>query len=446
MLQEERGVVHAAGSQAWLRRTLRGDRLPGAHACSTSPACRSSSSTGSARHICPAASWFASDEVRDVFGPCSTVPTSPERPGVTEAAIEPGTPVRIERIEDWPGGDALRARLFESLHRTARARLGLVPLLLVPLLPGAHRRRAHRSACWRSRALAARARVQRRGPARRSCSPTSPRSRSSASELADREERGSPRWQEVALARPGGGLPRIVAGARAHRRARCARRSSEASTAVASAASRRSPVRACALREGSSARRRPASVREPRAGRRLSVGGDRRRGRDDGRRAAGAGAALFGVLSAAEAPGGFAPAGAPAAARSRRRRRRDRQRARLRARAPASPHALTAGFVPQRRAALDDHEVGVLYEPAGNQASGGDVFGVWPSRRRARAADRRRLRERAGGRGDRRDGALLRRGAHIRLPTARPRCSPRPTRSCAAPPGGAVRAAVPGGD
>ena len=39
--------------------------------------------------------------------------------------------------------------------------------------------------------------------------------------------------------------------------------------------------------------------------------------------------------------------------------------------------AMTAGFVPERPPALDGHEVGVVYEPAGRQASGGDVFGIW---------------------------------------------------------------------
>jgi serine phosphatase RsbU (regulator of sigma subunit) len=38
---------------------------------------------------------------------------------------------------------------------------------------------------------------------------------------------------------------------------------------------------------------------------------------------------------------------------------------------------MTAGFVPQRPPALDDHEIGLVYEPAGHQASGGDVFGIW---------------------------------------------------------------------
>ena len=39
--------------------------------------------------------------------------------------------------------------------------------------------------------------------------------------------------------------------------------------------------------------------------------------------------------------------------------------------------AMTAGFVPQRPPALDDHEVGLVYEPAGHEVSGGDVFGIW---------------------------------------------------------------------
>ena len=39
--------------------------------------------------------------------------------------------------------------------------------------------------------------------------------------------------------------------------------------------------------------------------------------------------------------------------------------------------AMTAGFVPQRPPRLEDHEVGFVYEPAGRQAGGGDVFGIW---------------------------------------------------------------------
>jgi GAF domain-containing protein len=39
--------------------------------------------------------------------------------------------------------------------------------------------------------------------------------------------------------------------------------------------------------------------------------------------------------------------------------------------------ALTRGFVPQRGSDIPGFELGVVYEPAGHQLSGGDVFGVW---------------------------------------------------------------------
>jgi len=86
---------------------------------------------------------------------------------------------------------------------------------------------------------------------------------------------------------------------------------------------------------------------------------------------------LFGVLTASPGDGGFAPGGverlaalAPvAAAAFANALEYDRERRVAR--------AMTAGFVPQRPPGLDDHEVGLVYEPAGRQVSGGDVFGVW---------------------------------------------------------------------
>ena len=109
---EERGIEHAAGSQAWLRRTL--EEI-------VSQVRRLLDVTGVSflvvdaahAHIRPAASWFASDAVRDAFVPVLDRPYEPERAGVTEAAIERGSPVRIERIEDWPGASGLHDRLFE---------------------------------------------------------------------------------------------------------------------------------------------------------------------------------------------------------------------------------------------------------------------------------------------------------------------------------------------
>ena len=70
-----------------------------------------------------AASWFASDAVRDAFVPVLDRPYEPERAGVTEAAIERGSPVRIERIEDWPGASGLHDRLFERLDADRAERL-----------------------------------------------------------------------------------------------------------------------------------------------------------------------------------------------------------------------------------------------------------------------------------------------------------------------------------
>ena len=89
------------------------------------------------------------------------------------------------------------------------------------------------------------------------------------------------------------------------------------------------------------------------------------------------GARLFGVLTATAGPEGFAPGGvarlvalAPvAAAALANALEYDRER--------RVAHAMTAGFVPQRPPELDDHEVGFVYEPAGREASGGDVFGIW---------------------------------------------------------------------
>ena len=96
---EERGIEHAAGSQAWLRRTL--EEI-------VSQVRRLLDVTGVSflvvdeahAHISPAASWFASDAVRAAFVPVLDRPYEPERAGVTEAAVETGRPVLIERIED----------------------------------------------------------------------------------------------------------------------------------------------------------------------------------------------------------------------------------------------------------------------------------------------------------------------------------------------------------
>ena len=76
--------------------------------------------------------------------------------------------------------------------------------------------------------------------------------------------------------------------------------------------------------------------------------------------------------------------------------------------------ALTRGFIPGPLPELEGFDAGLVYEPSGHAAGGGDVFGIWRLPTGAVAvAGGRRQRQGDRGRGDQRDGALLRRGAHV---------------------------------
>ena len=71
--------------------------------------------------IRPATAWFASDEARAAMTPVLERRYDRERPGVTEAAIERGESLLIDEFEAWQGATALRARLEEELEpETAR--------------------------------------------------------------------------------------------------------------------------------------------------------------------------------------------------------------------------------------------------------------------------------------------------------------------------------------
>jgi phosphoserine phosphatase RsbU/P len=59
--------------------------------------------------------WFSSPEVEEAFGAVLSRPYDPERAGITEAAIERGAPLLMADIASWPGADALRERLYEQL-------------------------------------------------------------------------------------------------------------------------------------------------------------------------------------------------------------------------------------------------------------------------------------------------------------------------------------------
>jgi GAF domain-containing protein/GNAT superfamily N-acetyltransferase len=68
--------------------------------------------------IRPAAQWFANDEVRSAMSPVLERPYDVHRPGVTEAAIESGDALLIERFDDWEGAEPLTQRLRAELDPT----------------------------------------------------------------------------------------------------------------------------------------------------------------------------------------------------------------------------------------------------------------------------------------------------------------------------------------
>jgi GAF domain-containing protein len=338
---EERGIEHAAGSQAWLRRTLeeivsqvrRLLDVTGVSFLVVDPA---------HAHIKPAASWFASDEVRDAFGPVLDRPYEPERGGVTEAAVETGSPVRIERMEDWPGAAGLHDRLYDRLDRETAQRLwdwySSSSFLSCPV----------RTRDGRILGVLAIAR-------------SLPQPAFSAEDLRVTEvladlaafalERAQLLDDEEALGR-------------AARAVSATLEPGEVVAAVLAQVRALTGARDVAFLPADGSGRVREAVEPALTG-------------DEVRVPVALGARLFGVLTARAGEEGFAPGGiarlvalAPvAAAALANAHAYDRERRVAR--------AMTAGFVPQRPPALDDHEVGLVYEPAGRQASGGDVFGIW---------------------------------------------------------------------
>jgi len=338
---EERGIEHAAGSQAWLRRTLeeivsqvrRLLDVTGVSFLVVDPA---------HDHISPAASWFASDEVRDAFRPVLDRPYDAERGGVTEAAVETGSPVRIERMEDWPGATGLHDRLFERLDPEAAQRLwdwySSSSFLSCPVHP-------------RDGRILGVLAIAR----------SLPQPAFSAEDL---------RVTEVLAGLAAFALERAEllddeeALGRATRAVSATLDPDEVVAAMLTQARELTGARDAGFVRADAAGRVPGGLEPELAGGEVRV-------------PVALGARLFGVLTATAGPAGFAPGGvarlvalAPAAAAALANAHAyDRERRVAR--------AMTAGFVPQRPPALDDHEVGLVYEPAGHEASGGDVFGIW---------------------------------------------------------------------
>ena len=67
------------------------------------------------RYIRPAAAWFSTPEVGEAFGVVLSRPYDPARAGITEAAIERRAPLLVAGIEEWPGAPALKRRLDDEL-------------------------------------------------------------------------------------------------------------------------------------------------------------------------------------------------------------------------------------------------------------------------------------------------------------------------------------------
>jgi GAF domain-containing protein/GNAT superfamily N-acetyltransferase len=335
--------------------------------------------------IRPAAAWFATEETSRAFSPVLSRPYEPRRPGVTEAAIERGSALLISSIADWPGADALRERLeaggaghawewylsasFISCPvRTAAGRtLGVLVISSHP--PREPLREEHLRAVEVFARLAALA-LERE-------------------ERTREEQRLNRAWQAVAASLDPEAVYRTIVEQAAELTGATKvllRRFDPTTDELRSVANQgfSERVAAARVRPGEGMLGRVAQTGEPYVSREA----DRDRFLQRTIEAEGIGSfvhvpvalgvRLFGVLSAAhEAPGHFGPdelrrlnalalgaAGAIANALDFQRERR-------------VASALTRGFVPEPPAALTGYEVGLVYEPAGHDLGGGDLFGVW---------------------------------------------------------------------
>src|SRR4051812_5748014 len=116
-----RGIEDAASPEAWLQQTLdeilaRVRRLLDVNGCAFQVV------DWERKLIRPAAAWFADEGTREALAPVLTRPYDPERPGVTEAAIERGEPLLLTSVHGGWGVGALPARLREELGPDAAAR------------------------------------------------------------------------------------------------------------------------------------------------------------------------------------------------------------------------------------------------------------------------------------------------------------------------------------
>ncbi len=114
----ERGIEHAATSETWLRHTLE-EILSQIRVLLDVDGCAFQTIDFERSHITPAASWFETADLRTAMQPVFDRPYDPVHGGVTEAAVERGETVLIDDMERWKGAGALRARLRAQLDEAA---------------------------------------------------------------------------------------------------------------------------------------------------------------------------------------------------------------------------------------------------------------------------------------------------------------------------------------
>lgn len=114
------GIEHSASSARWLRHTLE-EILSQVRVLLDVDGCAFQTVDRERRTITQAASWFETPAMRAAMNPVFERPYDPERGGVTEAAVERGETVLITDLERWKGAGALRARLRAQLDPEAAA-------------------------------------------------------------------------------------------------------------------------------------------------------------------------------------------------------------------------------------------------------------------------------------------------------------------------------------
>lgn len=112
------GIEYAPSSAVWLRHTLE-EILSQLRVLLDIDGCAFQTVDRERGHITPAAAWFETREVRTAMHPVLDRTYDAARGGVTEAAIERGEPLLIADMQSWDGAEALRARLREQLDEDA---------------------------------------------------------------------------------------------------------------------------------------------------------------------------------------------------------------------------------------------------------------------------------------------------------------------------------------